>query len=224
MGVVSQEAKRLAFRVGFRRSGGWKSLVVHLLVIGAFGVFYPWRRGFDFLDAFIILAYAGLSMLFAAPAMVAAMAVEAPGSMRDLLARIVTSVAYGWGMSVILIATGLITLNAAVRPDEFLHPRWSFLAAALSFGLGTSLFLSASAALVTMLFSSTAATMFVRVVFLAVLCLVVFRDVMLPEFVNNWFARQMTTEGLTRLAWLGGGGFGALGIGLVITLRAPFLK
>ena len=50
------------FRIGVR------TILINVAVIVAFGIFIPWRKGYDFLDALIIVCYALLSLLFVAPA------------------------------------------------------------------------------------------------------------------------------------------------------------
>ena len=73
MGIFLLEMRHLLVRLGIGRRGGWGTILVHIALVGAFGIFLPWRKGFDFLDAFLILAYAAISVLFAAPATAQAM-------------------------------------------------------------------------------------------------------------------------------------------------------
>lgn len=224
MSALRMEFQRLLQRLGFSRSGGWRTILVHIAIVIAFGIFLPWRQGLNFLDAFLIIAYACLSILFAAPATAQAMQAEgAPASMAVLAGRVLVAVFYGWVMSVLLIGAGLATINLTFRAGEFLHPGWGLLSSAVAFGFGASLFTSALAALVSLLFSGTAARMMVRILFLGVLCLIVFRGVILPASVVEWFALQSTTAGLTRLAWIGAAFFFVLGVALLITMRGWFV-
>ena len=68
MAELAEEASNLRTRLGFRGRGWIRVLPVYLVVIAIFGVFLPWQRGRDFLDAVILGAYACLGVVFAAPA------------------------------------------------------------------------------------------------------------------------------------------------------------
>jgi hypothetical protein len=70
----------LASRVGIGRPGGLRVFVIHLLLVGVFGVYLPWTKGIEFLDPVITAAYACLGVLFAAPAAAQSFAEDRPHS------------------------------------------------------------------------------------------------------------------------------------------------
>ena len=110
------------------------------MVVIAFGILVPIYKGFGFLDQRIIAAYACLSLLFVAPASAELAAANSAG----LLGRIAIIVAWGWGGSVLILATAIVTLNivnpgGTPRRGGFVAPRLEFLAAILVFSLSASI-------------------------------------------------------------------------------------
>src|SRR6266404_9994083 len=77
------------------RLGGFKGVLIHIGLIGVFGVFLPWRRGIEFLDPVMLSAYACLGVLFAAPTAAQAFADSRPTSINAAIARILAAVLYG---------------------------------------------------------------------------------------------------------------------------------
>src|SRR5215470_1978597 len=78
----------------FRRQGvqlrsriGLRAILIHLVIIGVFGVAWPYLRGAGFFDPVFLAAYACLGVLFAGPAAAQGFA-EKPGSTGEALARI----------------------------------------------------------------------------------------------------------------------------------------
>src|SRR5579863_9855283 len=100
------------------------------MVVIAFGILVPVYKGIGFLDARILAAYACLSLLFVAPAS----AEVATVGISALLARIAIIVAWGWGMTVLILGTAIVTLNlvspgAGNRRAGFIVPPASFISA-----------------------------------------------------------------------------------------------
>jgi len=83
-----------------------RQALVILIVVIAFGILVPIYKGYGFLDARILAAYACLALLFVAPAS----AELAADSSRALLGRIAIIVAWGWGMTVLILGTAIVTL------------------------------------------------------------------------------------------------------------------
>jgi hypothetical protein len=94
-------------------------------------VLLPWQLGYRFLDMPVLLAYAAMSLLFAAPLVAESFAGERErnaipsdlGLRRDLLlARVMVGVMYGWVSPLVMMALGFITLNVHYRPQTLLLP------------------------------------------------------------------------------------------------------
>ena len=181
------------FRIGPR------TILINLAVIVAFGVFIPWRKGYDFLDALIVVCYALLSLLFVAPAIADFMTAR-PDSARRLFSAIARAVIYSWGISVLILAMGIATVNLTHRHMVILYPPPMLLAAALFLGLVACVFVAAASAFITLLFSGAAAKTVMRIGFLALLAALLFGPRFLPATGQYWLARQMTTRGIVHLS------------------------
>jgi hypothetical protein len=181
------------FRIGSR------TILINVAVIVAFGIFIPWRKGFDFLDALIIVCYALLSLLFVAPAIADFMAAR-PDSAKRLFSAITRAVIYSWGISVLILALGIATVNVTHRRTGFVYPTPKLLAAALFLGLVACIFVAAASAFITLLFSANTAKTVMRIGFLALLAALLFGPRFLPAAGQYWLARQMTTRGIVHLS------------------------
>jgi hypothetical protein len=164
-------------------SGGpIRAIIVHLLVVGVFGVFLPWWLGFQFLDPVTITAYCCLGVMFSAPAAAQAFAGERPGSMGEALARIAVTVLYGEIMTAAILLAGFLTFfsnhSSAMFAPDFLS-----LGEAGALGLSGSIAMAAIAAWLALRFSAGAARVALRVIFLALLLLLVYRSRSLPDVV-----------------------------------------
>ena len=89
---LAEETSKLRERLGFQGAGWLRTIPVYALVIGVFGIFLPWQKGRDFLDAVILGAYACLGVVFAAPA--AAAEFERVPTIRTALARVMAPTAW----------------------------------------------------------------------------------------------------------------------------------
>ena len=179
-----------------------RQAVVILIAVTAFGVLVPLYRGFGFLDPRILAAYACLALLFVAPASaeLAAQAKDAPPSV--LLGRIAVIVAWGWGITVLILATAIVTLNLMARAAGFLAPPWGFLAAVLSFSLIASTAIAIFGAILARRFSAAGVKNILRAGFLAILLALIFGSRVLPERMQlEILDRFNTRRALTNLAW-----------------------
>jgi hypothetical protein len=208
-------AKIYWFRIVMAR----QALVV-LGVVVAFGVLVPWYKGFGFLDPRIIAAYACLALLFVAPASAEIATLYAQkASPATILGRIGVIVAYGWGITVLILVTGLVTVNLTNRRGGFAAPASGFLSAVLVFSLIASLGVAALSAVLARRFSASGVKAILRTGFLLVLLVFVFGSRFLPE---SWQLEILdhfsTRRALTRLAWEGSAGSAVIAAALLIPL------
>jgi len=164
-----RESAGLRSRIGL--GGGGRGLLIHLLVIGTFGIFLPW------------MAYACLGILFAAPAAAQAFAGERPGSMTEVAARIVVAVVYGEVMviAILMAAFATVYLSHTFLP---IAPDLPGVAKANAFGIAAALAMAAIAGWITIKFSAAAARSFMRVIFLGLLVVFFFYSRWLPDMVG----------------------------------------
>jgi hypothetical protein len=205
-----------------------RQALVILMVVIAFGILVPIYKGFGFLDARILAAYACLSLLFVAPAS----AEGAGADVRALLARIAIIVAWGWGMTVLILGTAIVTLNivspgAGNRRGGFVAPPVQFLAAMVIFSLSASIAIAMLGSLLARRFSAKGAKNILRTAFLAILLALAFGWRILPENVTLAIFDQFSTRrALAHLAWQASAFFAVVAalLLLVILQTGPFAK
>jgi len=180
-----------------------RQAVVILLIVAAFGILVPLYKGFGFLDPRIVAAYACLALLFVAPAsaeLAAKHDKSAPPA--AILVKIGLIVAWGWGITVLILATALVTLNLVARGGGLLAPPTEFLAAVLTFSLSASIAIAILGAILAARFSATGVKNILRTGFLAILLLLIFGSRVLPERLQlEILDRFNTRSALGRLAW-----------------------
>jgi hypothetical protein len=210
-----------------------RQALVILMVVIAFGILVPIYKGFGFLDARILAAYACLSLLFVAPASTEG----AEAGIRALLTRIVIIVAWGWGMTVLILGTAIVTLNmvalnivgpgAGNQRAGFIAPPVQFLAALLIFSLSASIAIAMLGSILARRFSAKGAKNILRTAFLAILLALAFGSRLLPENITLAIFDQFSTRrGLTHLAWQASAFFAVVAalLLLVILQTGPFAK
>ena len=110
-----------------------------IVTVALFGVLVPWLKGFAFLDPLIILAYACLGVLYVAPAAAEAFGTQAPVLVMDSRAavarKMLVLVAYGVGVSLLMLASGVVTVNLLEWHGSFISPRPALLLAAVLLSL-----------------------------------------------------------------------------------------
>jgi hypothetical protein len=166
-------------RAFISRFGTVRSILLHLLLIGAFGIWIPKIKGIDFLDSEILAAYACLGLIFSAPA--AAQPFISRPSFSQATTRIYLAVLYGELVAMVLLGTGIATVYATHRGGFVPTPDWITLAKSAAFGLGGSLGLSSLAAWLTIRFSKTVAMIAMRLLFFGLLVLFFFKGRWLPD-------------------------------------------
>jgi hypothetical protein len=185
-----------------RRIGGQSGILMWIFAIVVMGVLLPWQLGYGFLDMPVLLAYAGMSLLFTAPLVAESFAGERernaipsdPTLRRDLLlARVAAGVIYGWVSPVAMMALGFLTVNLHYRPQALLLPPPSIsFDLALLTGLAALLVASLAAAIAVRARDSRRAKRTLRQGFLLSL-------VALIWFVRVGGAKLETEAGMTRL-------------------------
>ncbi len=180
-----------------------RQALIVLTVVIVFGILVPIYKGFGFLDPRILLAYACLAPLFVAPASAELAAVSPSG----ILGRIAIIVAWGWGITVLILGTAIVTLNivsprGANPRGGFIAPPAEFIAAILVFSLSASIAIAMLGAILARRFSAAGVKNILRTAFLAILLALVFGSRFLPESVTlTIFDRFNTRRALTHLAW-----------------------
>ena len=198
-----------------------RQALVVLIVVAAFGILVPLYKGFGFLDPRIIAAYACLALLFVAPASAEVVSAEGNIAPAAIFGKIALIVAWGWGVTLLILASAMITLNLMARRGGVLVPPTRFLAAVLTFSLVASIAIAVLGALLARRFSASGVKNILRTGFLVILLLLAFGSRVLPERVQlEILDRFSTRRALTSLAWELSAVFAAL----AVLLMVPLLK
>src|SRR5437667_11552357 len=104
-----------------------RQLLLNLAIIGGFGILVPMYKGLEFLDQRLIVAYACLSAVIAAPIVADTFAAEPEGDSLPSLMRVWL---YSSAFAACLLAMALFTMNAINWRATIILPRTSFLVAA----------------------------------------------------------------------------------------------
>jgi len=187
-----------------------------LAVLLTFGILLPWYKGLEFLDPVMILAYCCLGLLFVAPASAEAFATTHQFSIpADVLKRMGAMLAYGWGVTILILAAGIATVNATHWHGSILSPPATLLAASLLFSLTACGAVIGLCALLSRKLTAASVKGIIRAVFLVVLALLAFGRRFLGQQSQNAIDSQMTTEGITHFAFLASAILACGGAGLV---------
>src|SRR5271165_652779 len=180
-----------------------KQALLILGIVAIFGICLPWYKGLDFLDPVIIAAYALLAVFFVAPASAEAFAGRNPTPRSEILRRSGTLLAYGWGIALMVLAAGLISVNFKMWHGHALMPKTSFLVAVLLLGLTLSAVVIAISAILARRMTARTIKGILRLAFLAILIAVGFGNRLLPDQTRYRIGDQLTTEGIQRWAFSG---------------------
>jgi hypothetical protein len=199
-----------------------RQAVVLLLIVGAFGILVPWYKGFAFLDSRMILAYACLALFFVAPASAEAFAArEKSASDATALNKIFKVVAYGWGITVLILVSAFVTINLTKWQGAILTPPLEVCAASLLFSLSVSIAIAAFSAVLARYLSAGAVKMILRLGFLLLLLAFAFSSRM-PDDWQIFLSDHTTRRAITRLAWEGAAVFAVIaGLLMIPVLRNP---
>lgn len=197
-----------------------RQALIILIVVVAFGILVPLYKGFGFLDARIIAAYACLALLFVAPASAEIAASQEKGATAlAVLAKSTVIVAWGWGITVLILASAIVTLNVVHWRGAFAAPPLGFTASVLIFSWSASMMVAMFGALLARRFSAGVIKNILRTAFLVILLGLVFGARVLPDNVTlPLLLRLSTRRGLTHMAWQGAAGCGAIAALLLLIL------
>ncbi|HVO99609.1 MAG TPA: hypothetical protein VMT15_16170 [Bryobacteraceae bacterium] len=169
-------------RVFAARIGGSRSILLHLAVLTAFGVWIPRAKGLDFLDPQVLGAYLCLGLLFAGPAAAQSFSEGfAPPPFSLAIARVVTGVLYGEAAVGALTGAGIATVYLSLRGQFIPQLDLPSLMKPATLGLGGAVMVAAMAAWMAVRFSRRAAMIALRFIFFALLILFYYRGQWLPE-------------------------------------------
>jgi hypothetical protein len=157
------------------RMSSLRSILLHLALIAAFGIWIPQLKGLDFLDTQILGAYTCLGLLFAAPATAQAFPDGVFASFQQAKARIFVGVLYGEIITVALVGTGIATVYLTHRGSFVPQPDWETLWRCALFGLGAAAMLASLAALVAVRLSRRMAMLSLRLAFFGLLIIYFYR-------------------------------------------------
>lgn len=185
-----------------------RQLLVILAIAAAFGVLLPMYKGLEFLDRRLIVAYACLSAVIAAPIVTDTYARRNAG---DPLPPLIKIWLYSWASAALLLAIALFTVNAAHWRGAVLLPRPVFLIAAECLGLTASAAVVGLAALLATKFSAVNVKAGLRALFLIVVFSLFLAD--------RYGALAMSSPDMTRLLFILSALFGAVALVLHAILR-----
>ncbi len=180
-----------------------KQALIILFTVLAFGILVPWYKGFTFLDPRMLAAYGFLAVLFVAPAAAESFAgvpdLESRGA---LLGRLLVLVGFGWGITVLVLATALATINLAYWQGSIIAPPGQLFAAILVCSLAAAAAVGTLSAVLARTFSAGVVKTILRFSFLAIL-LAFAASARLPDAWQIWLAEHTTRRAIMRLAWEG---------------------
>lgn len=174
-----------------------KQALIILAVVVVFGVLVPRYKGLDFIDPVIIIVYACISLPFVVPA---SAALTTPESFTETLTRMGLILLYGWGTSMLILISSLVTVNASHWNGRMRIPPAALLASAALLGFTASVAVISATALLARRFGPGGAKNALRTAFLALLLLWAFGFRYLPPEWRTAVAGQLTTEGLQRFS------------------------
>lgn len=120
---------------------GW---IGHFLAIAFFGVAVPLKQGFDFLDVTLLLAYACLPCLFAAPLVAESVASrKAQPPAEGYQAQVITPFLFAIAWNALILGSGFFTVNAANWHGRVILPPAAILINVLILSMAATLFASA---------------------------------------------------------------------------------
>ncbi len=189
-----------------------KQAVIILAVVLVFGVLVPYYKGLEFLDPVVILVYACMSLLFVVPASAEIFATNEVIASAEITARLGMILAYGWGTTVLMLISGIVTVNVTNWHGRMLLPSSALLASALLLSLIATIAVISGTALLARQLGARSAKSLLRVSFLLLLLLAAFGFRYLPPEWRGMIDRYMTTAGLIRFSLWACGAFAILAL------------
>ncbi len=173
-----------------------KQALIILAVVLVFGVLVPYYKGLEFLDPVVILVYSCMALLFVVPASAEIFAGGEAMARAEIISRMGMILAYGWGSTVLMLLSGIVTVNLTHWYGRTLLPSPALLAAALLLSLVATLAVISGTALLARRVGAHAAKTLLRFSFLVLLLAGGFGFRYLPPDWRMAIDRQMTTAGL----------------------------
>lgn len=232
--VIWKEYKELLSRDGILRGGKFSIL----LFVGVFGVFLPWQFGRAWGQSPMLLAYwVWVPLLLVTSTIADSFAGERERhTLESLLAtrlsdrailfgKFAAAVAYGWGLTMISLLLGLITINLThPMGTPFVYPPLIGLTAVMS-----GLLASALAAAIGIFVSLRAATvkqaqqtLSITIMLLVLAPVLVMQ--MLPDDSKSGLFRALASWNLTQVVLLAGAVLALLDVGLLAAAMARFRR
>ncbi len=199
-----------------------RQALIILFTVLAFGILVPWYKGFTFLDPRMIAAYGCLAILFVAPASAESFAgARELSSPAAIVGRLMLLIAFGWGVTVLVLLTALATLNLAYWHGSLIAPPSGLFTAVVLCSLAACTAVAALSAVLARALPAGVVKAILRFSFLAVLLAFAFSS-RLPDLWQIWLAEHTTRRAITHLAWEGSAICGLLaGLLLIPLLRKP---
>lgn len=163
------------------RIGGSRSILLHLALLAAFGVWIPRVKGVDFLDPFVLGAYSCLGLIFAGPAVAQSFAEPSAPPYGVAIARAATGVVYGEIVVTLLTGVGIATVYLSSRGHFIPEPDWPSLAKSALLGVSAATMVASMAAWISAQFSRRAAMVVLRAIFFGLLVLFYYRGQWLTD-------------------------------------------
>lgn len=185
-----------------------RQFLIIVALVGAFGIVLPMYKGLDFLDRRLIVAYACLSVVIAAPIAADAFASRTDEDPLPLMLRVWLS---SWAVALGLLTLALAAVNITNWRGRLLLPNTSFLVAAGSLSLTATAAVVAMTALGARRFSAANLKAAFRALFLLVVVGLFLAD--------RYGAFIMSTSSMTRLLLILSAMFGAAALAMHVILR-----
>ncbi len=189
-----------------------KQAIIILAVVLVFGVLLPYYKGLEFLDPVVILVYACMSLLFVVPASAEVFAANEAIASAEIAARLGMILAYGWATTVLMLISGIVTVNVTHWHGRMLLPSTTLLALAVLLSLIATLAVISGTALLARRFGARSAKSLLRIGFLILLLLGAFGFRFLPPEWRATIDRHMTTSGLIHFSEWACGIFAIMGL------------
>jgi hypothetical protein len=199
-----------------------KQALIILFTVLAFGILVPWYKGFTFLDPRMLAAYGLLAVLFVAPASAEAFAgdrdLASPGT---ILGRLMVLIAFGWGITVLVLLTALATLNLSYWHGTLIAPAVNLFAAILVCSLTACAAVGTLSAVLARSLSAGTVKTILRFSFLGILLAFAFSS-RLPDAWQIWLEEHTTRRAIIHLAWEGSLVCAVIaGLLMILLLRNP---
>ena len=198
--TVAGEWRRVLRHTGLA-GGKRRGLILIVLVALMFGLYLPYAKGFDFLDVIMLTAYGLMAGVFAGPAAIGLVGPPNPyPTPAEARAKVVAAALHGWTVAIGITALGIVAVNAFHWIGRLVTPPVKVLAGVAAVGLCASLWIAALGVALGLRLPPVTAQGVLRLVFLTVLGILVFRDQIFPQGWLEAGSLRMTSEGYPVLA------------------------